>query len=29
MKRTVEVFDYASHICKALGKGVLLRTASQ
>lgn len=26
--KTVDVFDYAGHICKALGKGVLLTTAA-
>ena len=28
MRKNVEVFDYAGHICKALKKGVLLTTAS-
>lgn len=28
MKRTVDAFDYAGHICKSLRKGVLLTTAS-
>lgn len=28
MNKTVNVFDYASEICKALGKGVLLTTAA-
>lgn len=28
MNKTVHVFDYAGHICKALPKGVLLTTAS-
>lgn len=28
MKKTIEVFDYAGHICKALKKGVLLTTGS-
>ncbi len=26
MKRTVDVFDYAGHICKAMKKGILLTT---
>ena len=28
MNKTVDVFDYASHICKTLSKGVLLTTAA-
>jgi len=28
MKKTIEAFDYAGHICKALKKGVLLTTGS-
>ena len=27
MKQTVNVFDHASHICKEIGKGILLTTA--
>ena len=26
MKRIVNAFDYAGHICKAMGKGILLTT---
>lgn len=29
MKKIVDVFDYAGHICKALKKGVLLTTAAE
>lgn len=28
MRRNVEVFDYAGHICKAMKKGILLTTAA-
>lgn len=28
MKKTVDVFDYCNHICKAMKKGILLTTAS-
>ena len=29
MKKTVEAFDYAGHICKAMKKGVLLTTKAE
>ena len=29
MKRTVEAFDYAGHICKAMKKGILLTTKAE
>ena len=28
MNKSVDIFDYAGHICKALGKGVLLTTSA-
>ena len=29
MKKNIEVFDYAGHICKAMKKGILLTTKSE
>ena len=29
MNRTVDIFDYAGHICKTLKKGILLTTAAE